>query len=60
MLESDIFPVVDNQCRPVVILLETEAAVEKTDILDVAEVPCVCGNGPHVARKALVVFCRVQ
>ena len=60
LFESDIFPVVDNQCGPVVVLLEPEAAVKKTDIPDVAEVPCVRWNCPNMARKPLVVFFWVQ
>ena len=60
LFESDIFPIVDHQCGPVIVLLEPEAAVKKTDIPDVAEVPCVRGNGPYMARKPLVVFFGVQ
>lgn len=60
LFESNIFPVVDNKCGPVVVLLESEAAVKKTNIPDMTEVPCVGANGPHAARKPLIVFSRVQ
>ena len=56
LLESDILPVVDKKCRPAVILLESETTVKKMDIPDVPEVPCVCRNATHLARKPLVVF----
>ena len=60
LLESDVFPVVDKACGPVVVVFETEPAVQKTDIPDVAEVPCVRRYSPYVAWEPLVVFCRVR
>ena len=60
LFESDIFHIVDKKCRPVVVLLESEAAVKKTDVPDVAEVPCISRNRSNFTGKVLVVLFGVQ
>ncbi len=59
-IQCDIYSVIDYHCRPVVVLFVSEAAVKETDILNVAQVPGVRGNGAHVPGEPFVVLRRFQ
>ncbi len=60
LFENNVSGIVDYYRGPVVVLLETKLAVDKTDVPYVAKVECVRWYGPYATRKSLIVFRRVR
>jgi hypothetical protein len=59
-IQCDIYSVIDNHCRPVVVLFVSEATVKETDILNMAQIPGIGGDRSHFARETFIVFLRFQ